>query len=252
MRIFELHFKGNNGGALETFDARFVKLLGDFLHQLGRNGLILDGGVQSFIQNGEYVCRVIAQDDSALSAEGLNDENMNYDTRKSMMLLTGKCAAAPEIIMRESCVDIPHCTCAAPSHYVLQYVPEWMGSPVMCGDCHGSVPLYKLAADRNDKVFDDLLRWRKLYRGYVEQYRAGVNARMAYDMVRNCRSEFAQHGRSIAGKLEQRTRVTTFYPIYSHLERKPERCPQCGGPFVNQYRDAIAFDRCCRNCRIVM
>lgn len=252
MRIFEIRFSGNNGGALETFDGRFIKLLGDFLHQLGRNGIILDGGVQSYIDNGQYVCRVIAQDDTALSESGLSEEQMNYDTRKALTLLRGKCAAPVQIIQKESCVDIPHCKCVSPSHYVLQYIPEWMGSPVMCGDCHSSVPLYRLLPDRNDREYDDLLRWRKLYRGYIEQFRAGINGRYAYDMIRNCRSEFAVHGRRIAGWVEQRTGITTFYPIYSHLERKPERCPQCGGPFVNVYTDAINFERCCRNCRLVM
>ena len=253
MRIFELRFSGNNGGAIETFDSRFVKLLGDFLHQLGRNGLILDGGVQSFIESGQYVCRVIAQDDEDLGSGGaLSEENMNYDTRKALMLLKGKCASDPELYRREKCVDIPHCTCSSPSHYVLQYIPEWMGSPVMCGDCHCSVPLYKLANNRNECEFDDLLRWRKIFRGFIEQYRAGINGRYSYDQIRNCRSEFAVQGKRISGKVEQRTGVVTFYPIYSLHERKPEKCPQCGSYFVNDFPNAIIFDRCCRNCRIVM
>ncbi len=252
MRIFELRFSANSEGAMETFDSRFIKLLGDFLHQLGRNGLILDGGVQSYIDSGQYVVRVIAQDDEALNVYGLSDEKMNYDTRKALMLLRGKCAAEPEIIKCESCVDIPHCKCSSPSHYVLQAVPEWMGSPLMCGDCHCSVPLYRLVSDRNDCEFDDLLRWRKIYRGYIEQYLAGINAKYAYDMVRNSRSEFAQRGKRVSGKIEMTTGVTTFYPIYSRHERKPERCPQCGGYFVNEYTNAILHDRVCRNCRIVM
>ncbi len=252
MRFFEMRFTGGNGGAVETFDSRFIKLLGDFLHQLGRGGLILDGGVQSYIENGQYVCRVIAQDEFALSEKGLSDEQMNYDTRKALTLLRGKCASPAQIIRREPCVDIPHCKCKSPSHYILQSVPEWMGSPVICGDCRCSVPLYRLVADREGREFDDLLRWRKLYRGYVEQYRAGINAPYAYDMVRNCRSEFSQRGRRISGWIEEVSGVMTFYPLYSRFERKPERCPGCGGPFFNPYSDAIQYDRCCRNCRLVM
>lgn len=247
MRIFELRFSSNSGGAVETFDSRFIKLLGDFIHQLGRNGIILDGGVQSFIENGHYICRVVAQDDNAL-----NESNMNHDALKALTLLRGKCASPPQIIMREKCVDIPHCTCQNPSHYVLQYTPEWMGSPVMCGDCRCSVPLYRIVRDHNQREFDEVLRWRKLYRGFIEQYLAGVNPRYAYDMVRNCRSEFALHGRRISGQVERWSGVITYYPIYSRNERKQELCPQCGGVFINQFPNAIGFERVCRTCRLVM
>ncbi|MBQ4313732.1 MAG: DUF2310 family Zn-ribbon-containing protein [Clostridia bacterium] len=246
MQIFEFSFKVRTNDG-RVYDERFLACLRAFVREMAKAGLILEGGVHCFARDDRYVCRVIAQDGEAIS-----EQNMSYDGQKALERLLGLCEDLPRLTPCEELDDIPHCTCERSSYYILSPCAEWEGSPVRCGDCRRSVPLYRIIPIANERDFDDLLGWSRLYRSFLTQYQCGYNALYAYNMLKDCVSDLSLQGRSAAGKVERRSGIITLYPLFSQYELLPNKCPQCGGNWINQYRDAVPYERFCRSCRIVM
>lgn len=243
MRIFQLRFRPANG----QFTPQLQQLLGRFRLLLVRNGLILEGGWQSWLEDGELVWSVVAQDDDAIA-----EHNMTYDTRDTLAQLIKWCDGLPQVIPMQQCAELPHCTCTSPATYVLCSPAEWAGTPVRCLDCGGSVPLYRLIRDREQREFDDLLHWRKLRRGFLEQLGEKLNSGYAYRMVNDCMSGLSQEGRRLAAAIQRWTGVLTIYPVFSRYEEPPRRCPGCGGDWRNPYTGAIPYKYFCRQCRIAL
>lgn len=243
MRIVEMRFTPKEGLTRDAFEL----LLADLRRWFVRNGLILEGAAQSWFDGETMVWRIVAQDDDAIA-----EENMSFDTRESLSQLIKRCEGLPQVIPMEESADSPHCTCQKPTALLLQSPAEWIGSPVRCCDCRKSVPLYKIVTYPNDRDFELLLHWRKLRRGFLEQLGEKLNSGYAYDMLNNCLSELSVAGRRQAALVEKCTGVITLYPLFSRFERLPDRCPQCGGNFINPYKGVIPYERFCRQCRLVM
>jgi len=119
-------------------------------------------------------------------------------------------------------------------------------------DCGKSVPLYRLVRDKEQREFDDLLHWRKLRRGFLEQIGEKLNTGYAYGMLNNCMSGLSQEGRRLAAAIQKWTGVITLYPVFSRFEEPPRRCPGCGGDWRNPYTGAIPYKYFCRQCRLVL
>lgn len=230
-----------------------------FAAELSRCGLTLEAGARTLYQNGEYILLVIAQDE-----EAIDEKNMNYDTKKALTELTKKCEAMPKVRTLAELEFPAHCVCAKPSHFIMQSPPEWEGSPVRCGDCGKSVPLYRLDGFAADRNFDDLLLWRRLRRGCFSTYEYGSRKQSvasaqalsepaaAYAALKSCVSGVSLEGRRLAAMVEKNTGVITVYPLFSQYEKMPEYCPQCGRSWINPFTDAVKFKCFCRECRLVM
>ena len=243
----------------EPYDARFTAALRNFTLELARNGLTLEAGARTYYENGEVVLQVIAQDN-----EAVDERNMSYDTTKALEALVKRCTDVPSVSVLREHIHPANCECAHPSYFVLQSPPEWEGSPVKCGDCGNSVPLYRLCNSVPEREFDDLLMWRRIRRGYFTAYEAGRSARAAifagtafdaaaaYAILKSCVSELSLEGRRLAGVIEAETGILTLYPLFSHYEKPPEHCPQCGSDWLNPYTGAINYQCFCRACRLVM
>ena len=195
------------------------------------------------------MCRVIAADPYAIT-----EENFAYDTKKVLKRIIEQSEGLPQF---SGMGDDPlhgHCKCKSPSHLVMNPCPEWEGTPIQCGDCMKSIPLYRLARYGGEMEFDDVLRWRRLYRSYLNQCLIGIDeidGRESYQMLHECVSTLSLAGRALAGQVEQATGVPVYYPIYYKFERVPDICPQCGEKWRNSYLDGVKFSHACLACRIV-
>lgn len=225
----------------------YFSLLNSFFSYLAANGLVLDAGQRLSMNEGCPVLHVIAVDDDAIS-----QENFNYDTRETLKAIVSKSTRVPQILNGAEYLDMGHCTCAKPSCLILQAPPEWLGTPIVCADCGKSYPIYKLIKQPLDRDFSELLRWRKLYRAYRCEYFSGFDMPHSLEMIKNCVSPLALIGRKLCGELEQSSGIMMLYPLFARYERLPRTCPQCGNGWVNPYTDAIAYERFCRACRLVM
>ena len=214
---------------------------------ISSRGLILGGGQHTLVRDGYLVWSVIAQDETAV-----DQPQMSYDAKKSLEGLLKRCDGLPLVVPAERCLTPSHCDCRHPSYFCLQSPAEGDGSPVMCGDCRRSYPLYRTIRNPAEREFDLILSWQTMRRGYIEQYTSGLETAVSRAQLSDCVSDLSLTGRRLAGEIERETGITTFYPLYSYYETPPVKCPQCGGDWVNHYRDAVPFERCCRECRLVM
>ena len=248
MHIFEMRYISRTvRGEQRPYDDKFMTVEGDFFKQLVRAGLVLEGGTYRYIKDGSLRRRMIA-----VTREAMSEKQMSYDARQSLAALQSLCERPPQAVHVHECVTPAHCECRKPSYLVLQSPAEWEGTPLCCGDCRKSFPLYRLIANPSEREFDDLLHWSKLRRGYVEQYMTGAETVASHEILQSCVSDLALQGRRLAGIVEVATGAITLYPLFAYYERAPERCPQCGSDWRNQYRNAVPFEFFCRTCRLVM
>lgn len=248
MHIFDICCRSRTvRGVQQPYDERFHVVENDYFKQLVRSGLILEGGTYTRTEDGSFKRRVIA-----VTREAMSPRQISYDARVSRSALAKLCESEPEAVHIHECDKPSHCECRKPSFLVMQSPGEWEGTPLCCGDCHKNFPLYRLVPDAAEREFDDLLHWSKLRRGYVEEYMTGAETVRSHAMLQNCVSELSLQGRRLAAAIEDATGVVTLYPLFAYYERTLDRCPQCGGPWQNHYRDAVPFEFFCRTCRIVM
>lgn len=229
------------------FSERFML----WLRCLEQNGLILEGQANVRKRNGTFFCRVVAQGDDALS-----EQRFNYETRKAAAYLLEMSDGAPEFIDMGRSLMPRGCACGGKSPYLILYpCAEWEGSPIRCGGCNGSFPLYLTKKYAMDCEFGDILNWRKTFRGYVAHFTSGADRRdkyESYQMLNNCVSALSLLGRRLAGDAERGTGILTYYPLFQQDEIIPNACPQCGANWRNPYPAAIRFSHACPACRICM
>ncbi|MBE6754551.1 MAG: hypothetical protein E7559_09445 [Ruminococcaceae bacterium] len=228
-------------------DKRFAEAEQDLFKQLVRCGLVLEGGGWLYEKDGELRRRFIA-----VTKEAMDPRQMSYDARQSWKAVLKLSEEPPKAVCLQECLSPAHCTCKKPGFLVMQSPAEWEGTPICCGDCRKSYPIYRLERDPLEREFDDLLHWSKLRRGYIEQYMTGAERVISHEALQGCVSDLSLQGRRLAGMVETATGILTLYPLFAYYEKAPSRCPQCGGEWVNRYRDAIPFEFFCRSCRLVM
>ena len=244
MQITELRFLPN--GKHSPDSSAFLSLTGNFITQLWRGGLILDGW-QIFISGGETIYRVTAQDEDAV-----DQSQMSYDAKKALEKVLPLCAELPKVIPGDSCFEPSHCTCEHPSWLLMQSPGLACGSPLACGDCGKNYPLYRTVRNPAEREFDTILEWQSMRHGILQQFMSNLDAATAKLHLSDCVSDLSLAGRQLAGNTELATGILTLYPLFSYYETPPELCPQCGNNWVNEYRDAVPFQRFCRECRLVM
>jgi len=239
---------------METaFSDRFM----DWLYRMEQSGLILEGQASIRRENGFFVCRVVAQ-----GADALSENAMNYDARKAFDSLLEASDGPPQVTGVGRSVMPRGCECVKSPYFILYPCAEWEGSPIRCGGCNASFPLYRTKKLGVEREFGEILSWRKTYRGFVAHLTAGGehsnrngygrDKSESYKSLNSCVSEMSLLGRRLAGEVERDTDVLTYYPLYQVHEDIPDACPQCGANWRNPYPAAIRFSHVCPACRLCM
>jgi predicted nucleic acid-binding Zn ribbon protein len=151
------------------------------------------------------------------------------------------------------------CRCRAPRSYVLFTHFLSIEPPVRCGDCWGTVPLYRLplpavtAPMRAD--YRDVLCWQDLYRHCDSLYmQSGVGEQFGQRQMEDADSALSKNGRGVAESLEGRVKRPVYYFLNRTTETTSERrrrCPSCGGPWLLKKPLHGIVDFRCRRCRLV-
>lgn len=250
MEITEFLFrpKKTDEGIQKQYTRQYLGLIEKFFSELAKNGLALESGAQVVKTAQGYECRCVACDKNAIT-----EEHFAYETKKTLESLIRMSDGLPAIKDIGPDPLHGHCTCRSPSHLVMEPCAEREGTPIICGDCCESIPLYRLASSAADMEFDDVLRWRKLYRAYLYQCLLGIDSidgEESYQMLHECVSTLTLAGRALAGQVERFCSIPVYYPIYYQFERVPDRCPQCGASWRNSYPDGVKSSHVCLACRL--
>jgi len=149
----------------------------------------------------------------------------------------------------DGCADL--CDCEQPSAYLMyttQYDEEMI---ILCCDCGGVVPLYKLPyLEPYEEEHLTLQDWQECYRGMDRLWlHAGTERleRSALYQMHNPKSSLSAWGRDLCKELEQKTGVPTYYYLFSS-EKKYRKCPSRGKPWRKE--DDGICDFFCDECRL--
>jgi predicted nucleic acid-binding Zn ribbon protein len=129
-------------------------------------------------------------------------------------------------------------------------------SPVVCGKCGKSVPLYKLPYLRvegtNGRFEDEhfsTLSWKDMYRAVDKLWMACLSDRFTFRQMHSLDSVLSKKGRYICKEFEQLTGIPFYYYLF-HSSKTPAKCPSCGREW-KLTGEKTFIDYKCDECRLV-
>ena len=247
MHIIKLHIQGSNVGCDEFFEH-----IEYYFHSLYQSTQITNEEWQyEPIENGVSVNLYCPEQDSFHSTNStiyanrwkaqLEDEfmctfNFNY---------VGVDPSAGNILIPES-----------PRFLILK-----MGrySPLIDGDSCEPIPLYKIPdTHHNGKGYNNINFWENNYKRVRELWFNGaVGESWCQAQLQEHDSELSEQGIDCAKKIEEVTKLPTYYFLFNYREETEEtgrqrKCPGCGGDWMLEEKivdDLYAFK--CDACRLV-
>jgi predicted nucleic acid-binding Zn ribbon protein len=152
--------------------------------------------------------------------------------------------------------SFPLCRCRNPPWFVLftNYIST--ESPVRCGRCFGTIPLYRLPTTSDDSFYD-VICWQSDYKACDRlQMNCSTGERFATRQMQHYDSSLSSRGRAICKKLAEGSGIPVFYYLYKGGGRSLEserrrRCPSCGSAWLAETPHCDLFDMKCDGCRLV-
>ena len=141
------------------------------------------------------------------------------------------------------------CTCNKPSWYMLYSDSSSVESPVICGDCGKSVPLYKIPYLSSQQNHYMLVNWQTAFKCIDKIWFCSISDRFTYRQMNNPTSALSKSGREICSELEQITGIPFYYYLF-HYKKTKNVCPCCGCDW-KLISDNNFIDYKCSTCRLV-
>lgn len=235
----------------KTFEIDFIDKFDSymmwFISCLAKNGQILTSFSNTVKYKNYYAVRVVAFDMESIKEKYWNEYCIKF--YKEVCNLSIK---PPEFrFIGENYNVCDCCNCKEPSYYILYSDFSKDETPVICGDCHRCIPLYKLPKTYLKLEYFDLLNWQSVYCGCFRQFLEGVGEHHGYKMIHNPKSELSKFGLKLCAKLEKKTKKPFYYYIYTYYKKNKKKCPKCGRKWVNNKKNKYNCDYICHHCRLI-
>ena len=148
------------------------------------------------------------------------------------------------------------CKCNKSDFYILQTSYTTISSPVICGNCNYSVPLYKLPI-YYDYGYMPILKWESNYQSCdTLNMNCEVGEMWAMKQMWRLDSALSQQGIEICKKLTELTNIPTYYYLFNYrrISKKKDlarKCPSCKGNWLLKEKLHEEFDFKCDKCRLI-
>lgn len=192
-----------------------------------------------------------------LEKNALDIKFNNFYVEKQLKKIEKLCDASVQIrtIGKSYATYSSPCKCKKSNFYILITNYLTLQSPVTCGTCNGTVPLYRLP-EYNDHGYMDILRWETNYKSCDSlQMNCEVGERWALNQMQNSESSLSKQGMEICQKVEGITLIPTFYYLYNYTKKRKLElnliCPKCKSNWVLQERLHEFFDFKCDRCKLI-
>ncbi|WP_346354079.1 DUF2310 family Zn-ribbon-containing protein [Azotosporobacter soli] len=150
----------------------------------------------------------------------------------------------------------PLCNCQKVHAYFLYTNYLSLESPLRCGDCFGSIPLYKIPTTKDDE-YVDVMTWESDYRACdTLQMNCSTGERFALKELSQANSSLSKRGIDICRRITTLTTVPTYYYLLrsSGRSKKAElqrKCPCCNENWLLKEPLHGLFDFQCNSCRLL-
>lgn len=234
---------------IQTDEEETKELLWDYLGILFKNGQLYDDYLL-IKSGGDYLAFVTLPGDDALD-ERYNNVYMAETLAKVKEIFK----ISSELVGENLDPDEP-CRCEEkPEWYMLYSDFANHESPVFCGRCGKSVPLYKLPHIFGEDEHHQVISWNRSYREVDSLFMQCLSDRFTYRQLNDVNSQLSKTGREICSEFEKATGVPFYYYVYHYVglsgkRKTPETCPVCGGEWkLNGEKTFIDYK--CDRCRLV-
>ena len=192
-----------------------------------------------------------------LEKDSLKSSNNNIYVQKRIEKIQKLCASKIKIkTLGTTTYNSSHvCKCKKSEFYILITNYVSIDSPITCGSCNQSVPLYKLPK-YDDFGYMPILSWESNYQACDRlQMNCEVGEKWASNQLENIKSQLSKQGIKICKKIEKLTNIPTFYFLYNYERYKGDDlnrlCPNCGKKWHLSNQLFNFYDFKCDDCRIV-
>ncbi|MBN2447155.1 MAG: DUF2310 family Zn-ribbon-containing protein [Phycisphaerae bacterium] len=250
MYTAELVFKRERGVGDSEDCVRPIRYL---LVALGRNGQLIEIDAPMANMRGGYRLYV-----SLAEADSLRPRLYNRHVRAALRSLrqAGVKWHATRPIGPDPESD-PVCTCRRSTAYILETDFLTCETPVVCGDCRGVVPLYRIPHTSECDTYEDIIFWAYHLRAFDSVWiHSGAGEKLAYRELSRHDSETATSGREICRRIEKLSNTPAYYSLLTYYGRNvtTERrrlCPSCGGKWLLDEPWLGKYQFRCDKCRLV-
>jgi predicted nucleic acid-binding Zn ribbon protein len=147
------------------------------------------------------------------------------------------------------------CTCKKSGFFILITNYTTIDSPVTCGTCHKSVPLYRLPV-YYDYGYMPILSWETNYISCDSlQMNCEVGERWALNQMQEINSQLSKQGLKICKRIEELTSIPAYYYLHNYRKSKGNqllrRCPGCNKRWDLKEQLHNVYDFKCDKCKIV-
>jgi predicted nucleic acid-binding Zn ribbon protein len=178
--------------------------------------------IGALARNGQMLGRDtnIVRSDKAISLFCISPEPQSLELelhsvygRKSHEWLTKHSPEMPKVeVLGEVEESGRICSCNIPSSYILFTTYMQIAPPVVCGDCSGHVPLYKLPYPDESREHGAICNWESTYKCCDELYMlSGVGERFGLRQIQNPKSPLSQDGISLCNRMTKLTSKPFYY-----------------------------------------
>lgn len=218
-----------------------------YFSALSKNGQILMKSCTTVFDDSNFTTYFLAPENDSLD---INNDNIYVKRFYSEFMAI--CREKPDLKMLAKSSDYPaSCKCESPSWYMLYTDHLVSESPVVCGNCENTVPLYKLPKILKEDEYFSVLNWQKAYNACDTLFMNGIAERLAYQRLSKVTSDLSVLGRNICKEFELATGKSFFYYLFRYKSHHKAACPICGKHWELDNNNQLFIDYRCDDCRIV-
>jgi predicted nucleic acid-binding Zn ribbon protein len=124
-------------------------------------------------------------------------------------------------------------------------------SPVVCGDCGSTVPLYKLPKILGEDEYWSVLNWQRAYKACDELFMVGIGERFAYQRISKPANDLYELGKQICEAFENAIGKPFYYYLFRYYSPYKGTCPVCGLQWKLGSDNKSFINYRCDYCRLV-
>ncbi|PHS02860.1 MAG: hypothetical protein COA78_20175 [Blastopirellula sp.] len=190
-------------------------------------------------------------------SDSISDEFQNKYVKKFTDELLSNGLSKPEVIIlgkEPECAD--SCSCVDSEFYILFTTYVMLESPLRCGKCFGTVPLYRIPKSYEEEYYN-IICWQSDYKSCDSlQMNCTVGERFATNQMSSIETPLSSKGLEVCEFISSKTDMPVYYYLYkgpgkSYKNEAMRKCPKCNGAWLQSEPLHEIFDFMCSKCKLL-